>query len=62
MLYLDLFCSFVSKMCPKVSEKPKKANKGVRLSIKLDIVRCVWYDLVVYFLYVRMLKNIFHIN
>ena len=49
-------------MCPKVSEKPKKANKGVRLSIKLDIVRCVWYDLVVYFLYVRMLKNIFHIN
>lgn len=37
MLYLDLFCTCVSKMCPKVSEKPKRACKGVMLGVKLDL-------------------------
>lgn len=38
MFYFDLFCASVSKMFPKVSEKPKKAGKGVMLSVKLNII------------------------
>lgn len=32
--YLDLFCVSMSKMCPPVSEKFKRAHKGVTLSVK----------------------------
>lgn len=38
MLYLHLCCASISRMCPKVSEKPKTAHKGVMLSEKLDII------------------------
>lgn len=38
MFYCDLFCVSVSKMYPKVSEKPKKAGKVVTLSVKLNII------------------------
>lgn len=30
-MFLTLFCAFVSKMCPKISEKLKRAHKGVTL-------------------------------
>lgn len=58
MLYLDLFCGTLSKICPKMSEKPKRVRRDVTLSIKLDVTSisivanditfsCVsWYDLV----------------
>lgn len=28
----------VSKLCPRVAEKPKRAHKGVTLGIKLDVI------------------------
>lgn len=40
MLYLNLCCASVIKMCLQVSEKPKRALKGVMLSIKLDVIKC----------------------
>lgn len=27
-------------MCPKVSEKPKRAHESVTLTVKLDIIKC----------------------
>lgn len=39
MLYLDLFYTFISKMCPEVSEKPKRAHKGIVLSVKRDVIK-----------------------
>lgn len=38
MLYLDLFCASLIKMCPQVSEKCKRTHKDVMLSVKLDQV------------------------
>lgn len=29
-------------MSPQVSEMSKKASKGVTLSIKLDVIKCIW--------------------
>lgn len=52
MLYPDFLCgcaSAVGKMRSKVSEKLKTACKGVRLSIKLDVINHIQYDLVGYF-------------
>lgn len=48
MPYLDLFCVSVSKMCPAVSEKSERAHKGITLSVKLDIIKHIWYNLVGY--------------
>lgn len=45
MLYRDLFFASVTEMCPKVSEKPKRAHKGVMLRVKLDIIKCFLYVL-----------------
>lgn len=61
MLYLDFcvcVCASVGKTCPKVSEKLKRARKGVRLSIKLDVIKHIRYDLVGYFWGVGMLSFI----
>lgn len=33
MFYLDLFCASISKICPKRSEKPKRAHKDVTLDV-----------------------------
>lgn len=38
MVYLDLFCASVNKVCSKASEQPKKALMGVTISVKLDII------------------------
>lgn len=46
MLYLDLFCVSVSKMYTEVSEKLKRAHKGIR--VKLNVIKGIWYDLVGY--------------
>lgn len=59
MLYLlDLFCVSISKICPKVSEKPKRVCKGVILSVKLDVLinKCIWYESVGYVLGLGMHK------
>lgn len=56
-----LFCALVSKTCPKLSEKPKGACKGVMLSIQLDIIKHIWGNLVDSILDLGMLK-IFHIH
>lgn len=57
MVCLDLFHASISKMCLKVSEKAKRAHKGVTLYVKLDVIKCIWYNLVGYFM--GMCKNIF---
>lgn len=44
MLYTDLFCASINKMCLKVSEKHKRAHEGVMLGVKLDIFKCVDVD------------------
>ena len=31
-------------MRPKVSEKPKRACKGVMLSVKLDVIKSFYHD------------------
>lgn len=42
MRYLDLFCAFLSKMSPKVSEKLKRARKDAVRSVKPDIIQRIW--------------------
>ena len=37
--HLNLFCASLSKMCSKVSEKPKRALNGVKHSVKLDVIK-----------------------
>lgn len=39
VLYRDLLWASISKMSPKVSETPRRAHKGNKLSIKLDIAK-----------------------
>ena len=39
MLSLDLFWAFVSKMCPKVSEKSQRACKGIVFTVILNIIK-----------------------
>lgn len=39
MLYLNLSYASINKMCPKVSEKPQRARKVIRLSIQLDVIK-----------------------
>lgn len=56
MLYLDLVCASVSKLCPRVSEKPKRGHKDVMINIKLDIIKHMYYHLIGYFLGGRVLK------
>ena len=41
MLPLNLFCASVDEMHPKVSEIPKRAQKGIMLSVKLDVIKCL---------------------
>ena len=41
MLYLDLFCETLSKICPKMSEKPKRVCRDVTLSIKQLFMSCL---------------------
>lgn len=40
MLYFDWLCVPVSKMGPKVAEKSERASKGVKLTVKLCIMKC----------------------
>lgn len=56
VLYFNLLCSSVSQMCPKFSEKPKSACKGVTLSVKLDVIKHIWYDLLGNFVGLETLK------
>ena len=56
VLHLYLFCVSTSNMCHKVSEKPKRACKCVMLSIKLDVIKHIWYELVDYLLGLGMLQ------
>lgn len=46
MLCLDLFCTAVSKICIKVLEKLKRAYEGITLSLKLNVIKDIRYDLV----------------
>lgn len=39
MLYPDLVCSSVSKVCPQASKSPKRTHKGITLSVKLGIIK-----------------------
>ena len=48
-------------MGPKVSENTKKAHKGVMLSVKLDVIKYIWYELVDDFLGLGSFKNFFNI-
>lgn len=57
-LYLRFFCASVSKMWPKVPGKSKRAHKGVMLSIKPDIIKHMWDNLVGYSWGLGTLKNI----
>lgn len=49
-------------MGPNVSEKPKRARKDVTLSIKLDVIKRIWHNLVGYLGGLGMLKEFFLMN
>lgn len=62
MLYVNLFCAPVSKMCPKVSEKLKSARKDVNAYHKTGCkqVYLVWSGRL--FFGTGNIQNFFHIN
>lgn len=39
MLHFNWICASVSKMCPQVSEKSERAPKGVKLNVKLCVMK-----------------------
>lgn len=47
-------------MCPKMSEKPELVRLFVTLSVKLDIIKRIRYDLVGYVFESVKTHNIFH--
>lgn len=34
--------------CPKVAKESKRAHKGVMFIIKLEVITCIWSDLLAY--------------
>lgn len=34
--------------CPKVAKRSKRAHKGVMFIVKLEVITCIWNDLLAY--------------
>lgn len=64
VLPLDVFCVSISKVPPKVSEKPKTVCKSVTLTIKLNIIVSIFVNEIKVALNVGSgsSQKIFHIN
>lgn len=57
-LCLHWLCVSFSKMGPRESERPERALEGVMLSVKQDIIKHIWYDLVGNFGGLGTFKNV----